>query len=187
MLFISTYLLLSITWPEFSHFTNTISDLGSAKAPNAYTWNLFGYIGPGLLLSFFSIGFHKAVSRGNSNRISFLALFFSGIFLALAGIFPENFDGSSTSTMFLHTFWIIGSGLAFLVAAFTYPTQLKKSPFWNKTIIPSLIFAWSCILSAFLRMGQAPGIGQRIGFLCYFLWIGYLAFNLYRFEQIQGA
>ena len=41
------------------------------------------------------------------------------------------------------------------------------------------------IVSGFLRTGNTPGLGQRIGFGFYFLWIGYLAFLLFKQEEIK--
>jgi hypothetical protein len=65
-----------------------------------------------------------------------------------------------------------------LIAAFSYPKQFRKSDYWKKAATPSLILAIFCIVSGFLRTGNTPGLGQRIGFFFYFLWIGYLAYFL---------
>jgi hypothetical membrane protein len=184
VLFISMYLLMAAARPEFSHFTKSVSELGAVHAPNAYTWNLLGYICPGLLIAFFSIGLHQALTKDRYGRVSFYGLFMSGIFLALAGLFPGDFENRASLTMVLHTIGSLGSFTSFLLAAFTYPLHLRKSAFWEKTIVPSLTFTWLCILSGFLRTSATPGIGQRAGFLFYFFWIAFMAINLYRYQRV---
>ena len=187
VLFAGTYLLLTASIPGFDHFTQTISAIGAQGAPYAWAWNLLGYVGTGFLISFFAIGLHRAVATEDRNPLSFLGLFLSGIFLVVAGIFPVDSANPNAMSGTLHTLGTTGSFIAFVLAAFTYPALFRNHPFWNRTIIPSLVLAWSCILSVFLRLGQAPGIGQRAGIVFYLLWIVYLAIHLYRFDQIQNT
>ncbi|TNE65081.1 MAG: DUF998 domain-containing protein [Bacteroidetes bacterium] len=184
VLFIGTYLLVTAVWPGFNHLTQPVSAIGAVKAPYGFVWNVAGCIGTGLLTAFFALGLHRAVATDTDSKLPFFGLFFSGIFMTLTGIFPEVPGQPET---ILHGLTLVGCLLSFLLAAFTYPALLRQSPFWNKTIVPSLILAWSCILSCFLKTPQAPGISQRAGFLFYLLWIGYLAFHLLRFEDSQHA
>jgi len=71
--------------------------------------------------------------------LAFWGLFLSGIFMSLSGIFPGDFDDRTSMTMILHTIGSLGSFLFFLIAAFSYPKQFKKSDYWKKAINPSLI------------------------------------------------
>ncbi len=183
LLFVSAYLLAAAARPEFNHFTKAVSELGSVHAPNAGFWNLLGFICPGLLIAFFALGLHQAVGQDSEGRLPFYALFLSGILMALAGLFPGDFEHRTSFTMIMHAVGTFGSFIAFLVAAFTYPLYLRKSDFWEKTIVPSLTLTWLCILSGFLRTGMPPGIGQRVGFAFYFLWIAFMAINLYRYQR----
>ena len=36
------------------------------------------------------------------------------------------------------------------------------------------------IVTGFLRTGNAPGLGQRFGFACFFLWVALVGYALYR-------
>lgn len=181
VLFTGSYYLLSNARPEFSHFTKAVSELGSVDAPNAVVWNIFGYLIPGLLVAYFGIGLHQAVTQGEGGKLPLYGMVLSGLFMAMSGVFPGDFGQRDSTTMLLHTIGSIGSFVAFLLAAFSYPPQLKKIPFWEKTILPSLLLTWLCIFSGFLRTGAMPGIGQRFGFAFYFLWIGFMAVQLYRY------
>ncbi|MEZ4941427.1 MAG: DUF998 domain-containing protein [Saprospiraceae bacterium] len=185
LLFVSAYLLAAAARPEFNHFTRAVSELGSVHAPNAVFWNVLGFICPGLLVAFFAIGLHQAVGQGNAGQLPFYALFLSGSLMVVAGLFPGDFEHRGSFTTIMHAIGTFGSFIAFLVAAFTYPLFLRKSDFWEKTIVPSLTLTWLCILSGFLRTGMAPGIGQRVGFAFYFLWIAFMAVNLYRHQRFS--
>lgn len=185
MLFVSAYLFATAARPEFNHFTKAVSELGAIHAPNAVFWNVLGFICPGLMIAFFAVGFHQAVAQADEGRLPFYALLLSGILMAVAGLFPGDFEHSTSFTTVMHAVGSFGSFIAFLVAAFTYPLYLRKSDFWEKTIVPSLTFTWLCILSGFLRTGIAPGISQRVGFAFYFLWIAFMAINLFRYQRIS--
>lgn len=185
LLFVGAYLLATAARPEFNHFTKAVSELGSLHAPNAVFWNILGFICPGLLIAFFAVGFHQAVTPNGEGRLPFYALLLSGILLAVAGLFPDDFEHNASFTAIMHATGNFGSFIAFLIAAFTYPLYLRKSDFWEKTIVPSLTFTWLCILSGFLRTGLAPGISQRVGFVFYFLWIAFMAINLFRYQRFS--
>jgi len=185
IIFTLTYLILSSIRPEYSHLTKAISELGSLDAPNKWWWNLIGYIFVGGLISAFSIGLSKNVNPDGKGKLAFLGLFLSGGFMALSGIFPGDFENRTSLTMIFHAIGSFGSFLFFLIAAFSYPRQFKKSEYWKRASTPSLIITIIAILSGFLRTGSMPGLGQRLGFVFYFLWIGYLAFLLLKNKEIK--
>ena len=185
LVFIVTYLVISSTRLEYSHLHKAISELGSMDAPNKWWWNIIGYISVGALISIFSIGLSKSTNPDGKGKLAFWGLFLSGLFMSLTGFFPGDFEDRTSITMILHTICSIGSFLFFLIAAFSYPSQFKKSEYWKKAIIPSLLLVILSVLSGFLRTGSAPGLGQRVGFGFYFLWIVYLAFLLLKQEEIK--
>ncbi len=182
VLFGSTYFVFSQARPEFSHVHKAVSELGAIGAPHAVWWNLLGYILPGLLISYFGIGLHRAVVQDKAGKLPLYGLVFCGLFMTLAGIFPGDFENRNSITMLLHTVGSLGSFAGFLTAAFSYPFFLKQNYFWEKTILPSLLFTWLSILSGFLRTTEMPGLGQRVGFLLFFIWIVFMSIQLFRFQ-----
>lgn len=185
IIFVLAYLIMASIRPDYSHLTKAISELGSLDAPNKWWWNVIGYISVGGLISTFAIGFSKNVNPKGGGRLAFWGLFLSGVFMSLSGMFPGDFENRTSSTMILHAIGSFGSFLFFLIAAFSYPRQFKKSEYWKRASIPSLIITIICILSGFLRTGNMPGLGQRLGFIFYFIWIGYLAFLLLKNKEIK--
>lgn len=101
--------------------------------------------------------------------------------MTLSGIFPGNFDDRQSMTMILHTIGSFGSYLFFLIGAFTYPKQMRKSEYWKQAIKPTLIFTWLTILFGgwVFVFQNYPAVGQRIVFVFYFLWIAFTAYKLY--------
>lgn len=174
-------MVMSSIRPEYSFATKAISELGSLDAPDKWTWNILGYIVPGLLISLFSIGLYKNIAPVNASKLPFIGIFLSGIFMAVSGFFPGDFNDRQSTTMLLHTVGSFGSYLFFLIGAFSFPKQMKKSSYWKAAIKPTLTFTWLTILfgSWPFIFSDYPAVGQRFVFGFYFLWIVYTAYKLY--------
>ena len=164
--------------PEFSHFTKAISELGSLDATNLWYWNILGYIIPGLMVSLLGVGLLREFN--NHPKTPAYALMLSGLFMVLSGIFPGDFDNRTSFTMIMHTIGSLGSFIAFLVSGFWYPKIFRNKITWNSISKLSLSLVILSILSGFIRYGQAPGLGQRIGFAFFFAWIFVVGLSLYR-------
>lgn len=176
-----TYFVMANQRTEYSFLTKAISELGSVDAPNKWTWNIFGYIIPGILISVFSVGLYKNIKMESSSKLPLIGIFMSGIFMAISGVFPGDFDNRNSITMLLHTVGSFGSYIFFLISAFSYPKQMKKSAYWTTAIKPTLIFNWLTILFGgwVFIFPNFPAVGQRIVFIFYFLWIIFTGYKLY--------
>ena len=179
--FLTVYLVMSSRRPEYSHLTKAISELGSLDAPNLWAWNVLGYILPGLEVALLGVALNRELSGlGKSAGIPTMALAASGLLMAFSGIFPGDFVNRSSLTMVLHTIGSLGSFVVYLIAGFGLPPIFRSRPSWQWVAWPSLVLVIASIVTGFLRTGQAPGLGQRLGFACFFLWIGLVGFALYR-------
>ena len=91
--------------------------------------------------------------------------------------------------MLLHAAASLGSFIAFLVAGFSLPRVLRTRAGFQSLAPVSLGLVWGAIVTGFLRTGQAPGLGQRLGFACVFLWVAVMGYGLVRYTQpphVQG-
>ena len=180
IVFLTIYIIMSSIRPEYSMFTKAISELGSVDAPNKWIWNSFGYILTGLLIAIYAFGLYKNMKVEKSSKLPLYGILLSGVFMAIAGIFPGDFNNKQSTTMLLHTVGSIGSYIFFLIGAFTYVKLMNKTDYWKRAKKPTLIFtyltiafgAWPFIFS------NIPSLGQRIVFFFYFLWIFYTANKL---------
>ena len=182
--FLVIYLAMSGMRPEYSHLTKAISELGSLDAPHKWVWNTLGYILPGLAVALLGTGLRRESSfAGREARIPLAALVASGILMSLSGVFPGDFENRTSATMILHAAGSIGSFVAFLVAGFWLPNLFRKHEQWRWTVWPSLVLVVGSIVTGFLRTGSAPGLGQRLGFACFFLWVGLVGFAMVRGQR----
>ena len=182
ILFGTTYIIMSLIRPEYSMFTKAISELGSVDASHKWIWNGLGYLLPGILIAVFAYGLYKAIAEDKSGKLPLYGILLSGIFMAISGIFPGDFDDRESTTMLLHTIGSFGSYLFFLLGAFTYPQLMKKTTYWSSAVKPTLVFTFLTIVFGAwpFVFPNIPAFGQRIVFFFYFLWIFYTAIKLYK-------
>jgi hypothetical membrane protein len=180
--FLFFYLILSSIRPGYSFLTKAISELGSIDAPHKWWWNISGYIIPGIMVSIFSIGLYECVSPNGKNKFPLIGIFGSGVFMSFAGIFPADMENRQSLTSLLHYVGSFGSYIFFLIGAFTFPKQMRRSVYWTTAVKPALLFAWLTILFGAwpFIFPHMPGAGQRFVFFFYFLWIFYTAWQLYK-------
>ena len=182
LLFWTTYFIVSFNKPEYSFLTKAISELGSVDVMDKWFWNIPGYILTGLMISVFSIGLHKSISGKEGRKLPLMGLLLSGLFMALAGIFPGDFDNRQSVTMLVHTIGSFGSYFFFLIAAFTYSRQMRRTAYWSSAVKFALLFTWMTVVFGawpFL-FPSIPAVGQRIVFFFYLSWIFFMAIKLYR-------
>ena len=175
----SVYGIMAVLRPDYSHLTKAISELGSVDAPRAWIWNLLGYILPGMAVALLGLGIGNRFAKESGARVPAWALIASGLFMALSGVFPGDFENRTSITMIVHAVGSFGSFLVFLVAAFSLPRVMRRFREWEPYVWPSLVLAAGSIVTGFLRTGNAPGLGQRLGFACFFLWVAVVGYALY--------
>ena len=186
--FLVVYLVMSGMRPEYSHLTKAISELGSLDAPNKWVWNFLGYILPGLAVALLGLGLQQEPPFTTKvAKIPLWALVASGLLMALSGVFPGDFEHRTSTTMVMHAIGSFGSFVAFLVAGFWLPNYFRKHEQWRWVVWPSLALVVGSILTGFLRTGYTPGLGQRLGFACFFLWIGLVGFAMLRGQRRAAA
>ena len=167
--FLAVYLVLASLHPGFSHLTKAVSELGAWGAPHMWWWNVLGYGVSGLAIACLGLGLGDL--RGRAGRVVACALVASGLLMTLSGVFPGDFDNRTAPSMVAHLLASIGSYVAFLVAGIAFPIALRRSPAWRGIGWPSLVLVVLSLVTGVLRDGDAPGLGQRLTFACFFLWI----------------
>jgi hypothetical membrane protein len=177
--------------PEYSFLTKAISELGTVEAPNMWWWNVFGYTLPGLMIAIFGIGLFNNVSPDGKNKFPMIGIFGSGLFMSFSGIFPGDMENMQSLTTYLHLVGSFGSYIFFLIGAFTFPKQMRKSDYWHSSSGITLTLTWATILFGAwpFIFPHMPGVGQRLVFMFYFLWIFYTAFKLFKvpFKRLQTS
>ena len=167
--FFAVYFALASLHPGFSHLTKAVSELGAWGAPHMWWWNVLGYGASGAAVALLGASLEGSLGRGG--RVVAYALVASGVLMALSGVFPGDFEDRGSPSMWAHMLSSIGSYVAFLVAGFALPVALRSAPHWPRITLPSLVLVVLSLATGALRDGDAPGLGQRLTFACFFLWI----------------
>jgi hypothetical membrane protein len=176
--FLLAYVALSAIHPGYSHLTKAVSELGAWGEPYMWWWNILGYGASGLAIALLGVHLRGAFVR--HGRVVSYALVASGLLMALSGAFPGNFDDRHAPSMIAHLVSSVGSYVAFVVAGFALPLAVRSSPHWPRIAWPSLAIVLLSLATGALRSGEAPGLGQRLTFACYFLWVALVGVALAR-------
>lgn len=174
------YFLVSSLRNDYRHFNMAISELGSIGAPNASLWNLLGYIASGGMIFYLGWVSRSILPKSTLGLIVAWAIAISGAMMLLSGVFPGDFENRESTTMILHTSASILSYLFFLVGGFGLLKISAKSEIFKGLHYSLLVMLLLSIVTGFIRYGDMPGLGQRITFACYLVWIAIFGWVVFR-------
>ncbi|HVZ30306.1 MAG TPA: DUF998 domain-containing protein [Asticcacaulis sp.] len=165
----------SLRHDGYTHATKAVSELGAMGAENALTFNVLGFIVPGILVILLAITCGRAFSSG----FGAFCLVVSGAALTASGLLPADMAHRNGQATVLHGMAAVVSGLAFAIAVFPLGSAMRKTPGftrlgqWTPWFVLFLLanigwqIAWKSTGNPFFY----PGWGQRIAFAGYFLWM----------------
>lgn len=172
-------IMAEIRTDDYNHAHKAVSELGSSDAPHKWVFNMLGFFIPGLLIALFAFNLknHFIIPM---KTYSFYFLFLSGLFDALAGLFPADMDYRNSFNSVMHVIGSMGSGLFWLFCALTLWWQLKKDNDWKTVAIITFIIPFITVFAMGFVPDYTPGIAQRIGFAGYYLFILVLAIKQWK-------
>jgi len=159
----------------YDHLHKAVSELGSLDAPRRWLFNLAGYILPGLLIAYFSVGLRKHWPGRHRFFTGMLAL--SGLLMAMAGVFPMDMANRQAPVSVLHTLGSLGSGLAWILCTLASWRALRSEPAWRNLAWPLSMLPVGVVLLMVLTPPDMPALAQRFSFLGYFGFVVALAWR----------
>ncbi|HEY7584222.1 MAG TPA: DUF998 domain-containing protein [Acidimicrobiia bacterium] len=178
--FLIMYAVFSSLNPGFSHLNEPISGLGAIGEPRAPAWNVLSFIAPGALVVALGSAIRRSRPDAPISNLAGSSVIISGILLAAAGIFPTNTTGDPTILYRVHEMSGWGSFAAFLVAGISTPWVVWA---WTRSkslfVIPIALVIGTAI-SYGLLLPDLWWLRQRIGVMCYFLWVGVMGLVILR-------
>lgn len=176
LLFFCSLAFFSALRPDYSQFSNSVSELGAVGSANARAFNLFGLTLPGLLVAAVSIRLHRAIESQRRSLSGPLLLGMSGAGTALMGLAPGDLSDIGSMSSVLHVFGNYLAGVTWIMALLSMRSRMSGDPRWRS------FGRWSPLFGLFLlvnilwqagagQLGLAPGVGQRLSFAGYFLWL----------------
>lgn len=171
--FTGALLVIAALDPSYSHATRAVSELGAVGAPLQWTWNVLGFLLPGLLVALFGLGVGQVLApRGRSAS---MLLMISGLAFAATGLFPANLQAMASFSTQAHVWASLISLLAWFPAAIVIAVvaqRMKRKPLMWASIAGFAALLASIVLGAALFQ---RGYAQRLNFAAYFTWITLVA------------
>lgn len=171
-LFIAAVLLAGYLTPGYSHFQQSISELGALKAPYGWLVRWVGFVPLGLSFVIFA-----CQSGGLFSNLMPAGLFLTtGLAVLIAGIFPTDPDNRrDTPSGRIHASAVIALLLLLSLGPFTFSiSALYRTP--PAEWFPGFSFLMGMVALGFLAAmpgGDKPELAarhQRILLLVHFLW-----------------
>ena len=172
--------LLDVLRPEYDYRYKAVSELGVLGAPHMVWMNVLGFVGTGLLLAAFALGYKSLKSPRSPGYLPLLvtALLFMGT--AIPGQMTEGLDPDPnyTSTItIIHLFFSLTSFIAWLIAHFSIIRHAAK-PLRRLSAITMLVVVGLFVASASGALSGMPGLVQRINFGIFLGWYAIAALLL---------
>lgn len=170
--------------------TQPVSAYGSIGALAAQTWNLYGFVTPGLLLAVFALALEtpmRAHGARRGGRIGTNLLLLAGLFFAAQGALPYDPTEPDQRASQWHVAMLSLQWFAFLPGALLIAASLWRArAWWMLTRIGTLlvllltlgVLAWPEPVTRI-----APGILQRLMLGCEFGWFALASFSALRVSR----
>lgn len=173
--------------PEYQHAHKAISELGAIDAPYMLVMNTFGFIGTGLLMAMFAVGYRSIIGEQAAGYKALLitALFFALTALPIAMRADGDPDRESSYTM-VHLVFVMLVPAPWLWAMISIFQRYRKGPFRVLAIISIFAFIVLTALTAYRMLGpdtNVPGLWQRASFAVFLGWYAIAAFLLQSARQ----
>jgi hypothetical membrane protein len=186
IVFVLALALFGSLTPDYSQFTNAVSELGMESSRYSPAFNFLGFVFVGVLVILFAVGFYAKLRPAPGSIIVPLLVGISGIGFAGLGFFPAENGFQPSAKTSLHFLMVSINFLPFLVVAFVYALRMNKDSYWRRWSLLSVIFGVASIGSFFIPGELLPvGISQRVGLGAYFLWILVMSWALYKCTGYQ--
>jgi hypothetical membrane protein len=169
--FLTVYLLFSTLNSDFDHQSDPVSALGAIGEPLAPFWNFAGFVVPGLMIALFGRLFAVNFRASLVASAAGTSIAISGLLLASAGIFPSRLGLFAPGSSVAHEASGWGAAAAFLVGGLLFSwTLLTETRIGIRALYPLILVVGTL---AYQVIGPDQWwLGQRVGFACYFVWIG---------------
>jgi hypothetical protein len=170
----------------FSPANDNISDLGAQTAEQAWLYNQIASNLNGLLIVVLGLGLWRALGSGLLARLGVLGLIGIGLTRFLEGLL--RLDCGGMDNVCENTSWqaeghTIETGVT-SVLLFLVPPVLafafRRLPEWRDLWIPTLLVLPVVVAVSISFSLIGNGASQRAGSIAWFLWLGLIAWRLWR-------
>ena len=182
-------ILMGFLYPDYSHLTNFISDLGAIEAPNPYVQriNFFQF---GLSIVLLAIAIFKSMER--SSVVILILQLIIGIGIFFSGIFPGHSLDPESHESFLHNIVGLPAFICIILLPLIAGFKFRRIDNWKGLANYSMLMSPILALMLFLMIREDivvdngyPGLYQRFFIGIWILWIIMVSIRLMKLEDFK--
>jgi len=170
--------------PNYSHLSQTMSELGAADARYSIVMNTAGIPLLGILIIAFATGLDRDISANRFSKFGPAFLAVSGLCLIIIGFFPCDTGDDMTFSGRTHNALAIAATVTMILSLLSFSPRLRVDERWRNyftytmcTVLVTLVFA---ALYAFHVFESWEGALQRISMAVPLIWIEVMSIKLLR-------
>jgi hypothetical protein len=170
----------------FSAADDNVSDIGAQTAESAWLYNQVAANLNGLLIVAFALGLWRALGNGLLARLGVLGLVGLGVGRFLEGFLRldcRGIDAGCENDSWQSAGHGIESGITaalFFLVPPVLALAFRRLPDWRDLWLPTLLAVPVVIAASVLFSILGDGAATRAASIAWFLWLGLIAFRLYR-------
>lgn len=181
--FTCTVILGGLFYPEFSHTSRFISELGATGSPYGDYVNYLGIIPAELMMLAFVFVSHHKLPSTKMNVIGLIFITLYSLCLGVAALFPCDFECRPITPTFSQTLHMLSAFVGYMCGIISiFILSLTSSRWTQKSTFKfvSLILAFICLYLVFSLSDQSTFVGlyQRSLDATIYLWFIYFAYYL---------
>jgi hypothetical membrane protein len=190
LVFWSVVLGLGSLDPDYSHLDHAMSVVAARQAPFS-PFGRIGFVLAGLLIVAFAAGLARDRQRDPPGVVGAATLALHGIGRIGEGVFAWDLSGVAGVSNTLHTLFGMLALASMLLAPVILAWAFRADDRWRSFSRPTVAMA-AAFVGVFVVLGPPSvlgplgipdGLGQRLGFGIWYLWLIGLAVTLYRIES----
>ena len=173
--------------PDYSHISNTVSELLVSGAPNKAIWDTLLII-EYVLAILFAIGLHHDINEGVGSKVGPAFLIIAAVLGILTLIFPQDPGGPPvTFAGTLHVVLLIPMVILSLAALLAFWRRLKSDSLWSGydrySLVTFIVAIPLGIVSAVSLESSYIGLLERISAAVVLQWSFVMAIKLFRLSR----
>ena len=181
----ATVVLGGMAYPDYSHFSQFISELGATGAPYASMVNYLGFVPTEILMMAFIYCVALNLPRNKLAMLGLLFLILYALGLIIAAIYSCDFECRPIQASMSHNLHMAFGTAAYLFAVIGIILLSVESKKWPDSKVIRLA-GWAISITALVLLfnldpdSSAVGLIQRITEFLLYLWFFMLAIYLYK-------
>lgn len=186
--FTSVIIIGGYFYPNYSHVTQFISELGATGSPYGKYVNYLGFIPSEIFILAFVVISYTKLPRTKVNMTGLILITIYGLSLGVAALFPCDFECRPETSTLSHDIHMLSAFPGYLCGIMSVFMLASGSSQWAQKSsfkVISFILGFVC-LYLFLNLDPSStwvGIYQRSLDALIYLWFIYFAYNLRRYQS----